>query len=175
LRFAINIILVGAIGVNFSKVSLSTLAIVAVLAGFSLSVCVSGLGQVTAQTSAQGSLTGINVGLYNDNGCTSNCTNLTWGAMTPGTPKPIGIFIKNTGALPETLSFATNGWAGTFNGQPVNDPTKANYFNLTWNIPSNTVLNPGDIQPVTFTLNINNTITGVDNFSFNIIVTGTQK
>ena len=147
---------------NFNKVSLSTLAIVAVLTGFSLALCVSGLGQVTAQTSAQGSLTGINVGLYNDNGCTSNCTNLTWGAMTPGTPKSIGIFIKNIGALPETLSFATNGWAGTFNGQPVNDPTKANY-------------NPGDIQPVTFTLNINNTITGVDNFSFNIIVTGTQK
>jgi hypothetical protein len=95
--------------------------------------------------------------------------------MTPGTPKSIGIFIKNIGALPETLSFATNGWAGTFNGQPVNDPTKANYFNLTWNVPANTVLNPGDIQPVTFTLNINNTITGVDNFSFNVIVTGTQK
>ena len=160
---------------NLNKVSLSTLAIIAVLAGFSLAVCVSGLGQVTAQTSAQGSLTGINVGLYNDNGCTSNCTNLTWGAMTPGTPKSIGIFIKNIGALPETLSFATNGWAGTFNGQPVNDPAKANYFNLTWNVPTNTVLNPGDIQPVTFTLNINNTITGVDNFSFNIIVTGTQK
>jgi hypothetical protein len=42
-------------------------------------------------------------------------------------------------------------------------------------VPPNTDLNPGDIQPVTFTLNINNTITGVDNFSFNIIVTGTQK
>jgi hypothetical protein len=51
-----------------------------------------------------------------------------------------------------------------------------NYFSLTWNYVQGTVLNPGaPAIPVTFSLSVANTIQGVDTFSFNIVVTGTQK
>jgi hypothetical protein len=168
--------------VKIQKWSLSALAIVAMLAGLSMSLMASGVGVATVQASGQGTLTGINIGIFSDQLCQNSTNSINWGSVTPGSLANYTVFIKNTGALPETLSFVipATSWQFSFDNNPVTNATAIssdeNYFSLTWNYVQGTVLNPGaPAIPVTFSLSVANTIQGVDTFSFNIVVTGTQK
>jgi hypothetical protein len=107
-----------------------------------------------------GSIKAIGVDVYWDQACTNPVSSVNWGIVSPGGTKDITVYIKNTGNSPITLSMATSNW----------NPTNAhNYMTLTWNYAGQTI-NANNVTPVTFTLTVSASITGITNFSFDITI-----
>lgn len=129
------------------------------------SVCLlqtSGLLNITQTVPTSGYVTAINLGVYKDNSCSENLTNIDWGSLSPGDIIYKAIYVKNTGNSPVNIHMTTDSW----------NPIEANGpITLTWN-QENTVLNAGEVVKATLTLNVAANISGINDFSFNIIITG---
>jgi len=109
-------------------------------------------------------ISAVNIGAYTDSDCTQNCTNISWGTLNPDTTTSKTIYVKNTGTVPVTLTMATENWT----------PTDADdYLTLTWN-QQNTILDPDESTPANLTLTVAADTGDLTNFSFNIIITGTE-
>jgi hypothetical protein len=145
------------------KISLgATIAIAAT--GLFLTLLTSGLLMSYQTVPSTGTITTVNVGVYSDVGCTQNLTSINWGTLYPGNATTRTIYVKNTGTIPVTLSMTTGSWA----------PTYANsYLTLTWT-RGGTVLNAGQSISAVLTLSVASSTGNLTDFSFNIIVTGTE-
>ncbi|MCW4047988.1 MAG: hypothetical protein NWE99_10610 [Candidatus Bathyarchaeota archaeon] len=144
---------------------ISTGALVAlVTTGILLTLVTSGAILSTQQIPSSGTITAVNVGVYTDSACTTNCTSISWGTIAPGNTTTRTVYVKNTGNVPVTLSMATSGW----------NPTAANGpITLSWNC-TGTVLNAGQVAAATLTLSVSSSISSsITSFSFNIAITGT--
>jgi len=103
-----------------------------------------------------------NIGVYYDSMCTNETINIYWGILTPSEVKNVDLFIKNNKNTTMTMTMSTDKW------NPLN---ATNYFSLTWNYTSKQIT-PYSIIPVKLTLNVSENVTGINDFSFNIIITG---
>lgn len=111
-----------------------------------------------------GTITTVNVGAYEDSGCTLVLSTIDWGNVVPGSSSSWTIYVKNTGNAPISLNMTVNTW---------NPSNAANYMNLTWNQGS-TVLNVGNSVATLLVLSVSASVTGITSFSFNATITGTQ-
>jgi hypothetical protein len=143
---------------------LSTGAFIALIAtGVFLTLVTAGL--IATQTlTSDGTITAVNIGVYSDSGCTQNCTSISWGSITPGDATSKTIYVKNTGKTPITLSMTTGSWA------PANAD---DYLTLTWN-KEGTTLQVGQSVSANLTLSAASDTGALTDFSFNIIITGTE-
>jgi hypothetical protein len=148
---------------NLPKLSLGATIAIAVT-GLFLTMLTAG-ALVSSQTvPTGGTITAVNVGVYTNSACTSNCTSIDWGTLSPGGSTTKTIFVKNTGTIPVTLSMATANWS----------PTNANnYLTLTWN-RANYALAAGSSVSATLTLTASGSAGSITNFSFDIVITGTE-
>lgn len=97
---------------------------------------------------------------YWDSALTQNVTQIDWGVIAPGSETNTSIYIKNTSNVPANLTLGTESW----------NPTNASdYITLYWNY-NNQTLAVGQAIPVTFSLDVLANITGITNFSFNIVI-----
>jgi hypothetical protein len=109
-------------------------------------------------------LSTVNVGVYNDQACTQNCTSISWGTLAPGSSTIKTVYVKNTGTLPMTLSMATSGWNPSNADGPIT---------LGWN-REGAALNASQSINATLTLTVSPSInSSITAFSFNITITGT--
>lgn len=105
----------------------------------------------------------INVQVYSDSGCTQLLTLIDWGIVEPSGTVNHTAYIKNTSNVPVTLTVYTENWI------PSN---ASNFISLTtYDLPSNK-LGKGDTCTVVFSLYVSPTISGIENFSFDIVVVG---
>jgi len=110
-----------------------------------------------------GTVKAINVGVYNNSGCTTPLTFIQWGVLEPGASQNRTIYIKNTGNYSLTLSLNTTNW----------DPlSAASYITLTWNYSGQT-LSSGQSIAVVLTIKVSAQITGISSYTFDIIIQGT--
>ena len=109
-----------------------------------------------------GTITSMNVEIFSNNDCSQECNNIDWGIVTPGESITQTIYIKNNGNKPITLFMTTEEWT------PTNAST---YMNLTWD-KDNTNLNPEQVISATITLSASSNIDSIDDFNFDIIITG---
>ncbi len=146
------------------KISTGTIIAIAATALF-LTLLTSGLLLSSQTVPSNGTvLSTVNVGVYNDQNCTQNCTSIDWGTLAPGSSTIRTVYVKNTGTLPMTLNMTTSGW----NPSSANGP-----ITLSWN-REGTVLNASQSINATLTLTISPSInSSITNFSFNITITGT--
>jgi len=144
---------------------ISTGGLIAIaIAGLFLTVLTSGLITTSQTVPTAGTVTAINVGVYADLGCTQNCTSISWGTLSPGNQVTKTVYIKNTGTVPATLSMSTANWV----------PSNANtHLSLAWN-RANYILAVGASVPATLTLTVSTNAAGINSFSFNIVITGTN-
>ena len=144
---------------------ISTGAIIAIAAtGLFLTLLTTGLLISSQTVPSTGTVTAVNVGVYSDSGCTLNLTSISWGTLSPGNVITRTIYVKNSGTVPMTLSMRTESWV----------PTNANSsITLTWN-RANYRLNAGQSIDAILTLNVSSTTSGITNFSFNTVITGTE-
>jgi hypothetical protein len=108
-----------------------------------------------------GVITDVNVGVYTTQKCTANLTKISWGRVSPGSYYVKTGYVRNNGSVNMTLGFGTSDW----------NPANADVIGLKWNYNGKPLV-PGQVLAVTWRLTIPSTISGVKNFSFNIIVFG---
>ena len=125
-----------------------------VLPAFQTSRTVSNAGEVKA----------IGVSLYQDSGCTIPLSSIAWGFMEPGETKNYTMYAKNEGDynIYLALDIDENSWI----------PTEAsNYLALSWDYDNSTMI-PNDVVEITLDLYCDPSVTGINTFSFDIIITG---
>jgi hypothetical protein len=143
----------------------STATIIALTAtGIFLTLVTAGLIATQTIPSDGTVISPVNIGVYTDSDCTQNCTNISWGTLNPNTTTHKTVYVKNTGTTPVTLTMTTENWT----------PTNADdYLTLTWD-QQNTVLDAGQSVPANLTLTVAADTGDLTNFSYNIIITGTE-
>lgn len=109
-----------------------------------------------------GTIIGVGVGVYADSACTQNLTAISWGNVYPDESINRIVYVKNTGNAPITLSMATADWVPSVANGPLS---------LAWDVEGAT-LDPGQAVAATITLSVSLGVSGITDFSVNIIVTG---
>lgn len=142
----------------------AAVGIVVAVAGIMMLTSVLALLQSNRSFSNTGSITTVNVGAYQDSGCTQVLSTIDWGSVVPSSSSSRAIYVKNTGNAPISLNMTVNAW---------NPSNAANYMTLTWNQES-TVLNVGNSVATLMVLSVSASVTGITSFSFNATITGTQ-
>lgn len=100
------------------------------------------------------------IGVYWDYGCTRSVQEINWDTLFPGAKKNVTVFIRNQLQNAIYLMLNTSDW---------NPQSAFNYMILSWDYQGN-ALNPRSVVKVNLILAVKPTITGITNFSFNIII-----
>ena len=111
-----------------------------------------------------GTITTIGVEAYWDANATNLVEQIDWGTCDPGATYNKTIYIKNSGNSPCTLSIEVQDW---------NPENASNYIVLAWNYTSQ-VIDPDEIIPIQFVLAISDEISGIEQFSFNLVITASE-
>lgn len=114
---------------------------------------------------SSGTVTAVGLGIYWNAAATQNVTSLPWGNVWPGSVYSVTVFAKNIRNSNVTLSMNTSNWSPS---------TATKYLAFSWNYTNGHVMLPGQIIPVAFQLAIASNMTGIVNFSFDIIVIATS-
>ena len=118
----------------------------------------------TQSINSDGTITSMNVEIFNKVESTEACTNINWGTLTPGESTNQTVYIKNSGNKQLTLFLTVENWT----------PTNASsHLTLTWDKES-TKLDPDQVTMATLILSADLEITSIDNFAFDIIITGIE-
>jgi len=103
----------------------------------------------------------VGVGVYADQNCAFNATQISWGTLQLGDSVTRIAYIKNTGSANQSLSVTATGWSPA----PM-----AQFLLFSWNA-TDYVLSPNQVIAAAFTLSVAKNAVG-GNFAFNITVTG---
>lgn len=104
----------------------------------------------------------IEIDVYCDLQCTEIATDIVWGSIEVGGVSINTLYINNVGDYAVTLLLSTQNW----------DPYGAlDHIQLTWDYDGSSI-DSGEVQEVTLTLTVSETITGIDSFSFDVVFTG---
>jgi hypothetical protein len=144
--------------------SLMAALIATIAALLILTVTTTGLLSVNQTISSSGAVTAINVGVYSNSACTAELTSIAWGTISPGNSISRTIYLKNTGNAQITLSMTEANWNPASADGPIT---------LAWNRES-TTLDVGQVATATLTLSISEDISGITNFSMDIIISGAE-
>lgn len=104
----------------------------------------------------------IGLEVYQDREFTVSVTHINWGILDAGDQKNFSCYIKNESNVPIILTMFTEEW---------NPQNASSYITLTWDYDESVIDVDGFI-PITFTLNISPTISGINSFSFTIVIVG---
>lgn len=113
--------------------------------------------------SASAVVTGANIGIYWDHGCTQKVSSIDWGTLAPGETQDAVVYVRNEGNDTFNLDLATLDW------QPGNAYL---WLNFSWRC-QNTTMAAGQVEKVTQTLHVPSDLPGgFSSFSFNIVFEG---
>ena len=141
-------------------------AVIALVATASfLTVLTAGLLSVNQSVPSSGTITAVDVGVYSDSACTQNLTSIDWGTILPGNSVTETIYVKNTGNARIYLTMTTTNW---------NPSTADGPITITWNIGEDWVLGVDNVHTATLTLSVSSSISGISDFSVDIVITGTE-
>jgi len=111
-----------------------------------------------------GKLKKVGIEVYSDPSCTVVLDQIDWGYVEPGETELFVAYLKAVGNKAVNVTLNTDGW---------NPSIAQTYITLSWDYPQGKVLEPNESTAVTFSLKVDGAISGVDGFSFNIILTST--
>ena len=103
----------------------------------------------------------IGVEAYWDANATSMVSEIDWGICAAGQNYSRTIYLKNVENTPCMLNFTTSNW---------NPANASDYVTLYWNYTGQ-ILYPSEIIAVELTLSISESISGIDSFSFDLVIT----
>lgn len=118
--------------------------------------------QTRSKIGSDGTVKTIGVSAYSDAGCTNTLTSIDWGVLEPGENKNETCYVRNEGNSAVNLSLLTENWI------PSN---ASDYIGLSWNYDGQSI-DPGEAVEVTFTLVVSDSVSGITDFSFDIVIVG---
>jgi len=145
--------------------SKSVLPLLLVSVGLALAGAVAVTGILTASRTigSSGTVKAINVDVYWDIEGTNVVSEIDWGSIEPNESVIRTVYVKNTGNTALTLSMTYSGWV----------PAEAgDYLTLSWDREGVTV-DPDAVLAAVLTLSVSDSISGIESFSFNIVIEGT--
>ena len=145
--------------------SKSVLPLLLVCVGLALvgAVAVTGILTTSRTIGSSGTVKAINVEVYWDIECTNVVSEIDWSTIEPGELVTKTVYVYNTGNTAMTLSMTYSGWV----------PIEAgNYITLSWDREGVT-MDPDAVVAAVLTLSVSESISGIENFSFNIVIEGT--
>ena len=109
------------------------------------------------------SMRGIGVGIYWNQGCTNRTLSLDWGPIEPGSNSTVMVYVRNEGDSVVSLWIATSNWT----------PSVAlGYMTLTWTYTGR-ILSASEVIPIELILNVLPTVSGITDFSVDIVISAT--
>jgi hypothetical protein len=146
------------------KTQVSIILVVGALVA--VSTLVSGLLIASQTIQNTGNVKAIGVGVYSDSDCNQTVLSIPWGTLDPGETSDETVYICNEGNVAVVLSMTTENW----------DPPSASiHITLGWNLEEGYVLNHGQSVQAVLTLSVSSSISGVESFTFDIVITGTES
>ncbi|MBN2335350.1 hypothetical protein JXL21_07285 [Candidatus Bathyarchaeota archaeon] len=139
------------------------LAFAVLIASLAASLGVHGLLTSSKTLDNSGSIKVVDVGVYSDQGCTQQVSSLDWGTPEPGDTVTKTVYVKNEGNAEMGLSMSVYGWA---------PPEAAGYLTVSWS-REGYALSMGEAVEAVITLDVSSGITGIEDFSFQIVIEGT--
>jgi hypothetical protein len=136
-----------------------------VMTGIIVSVLASSLLIAYRRIPNGGNVRAVGVGVYWDDTCTSNVTEINWGFLQLGEIVDKTVFIKNGGTLPVVLNMTAENW---------NSTPASQYVTLSWNRESYVLNTTEPVVQAVLTLSVSSETVGVTAFSFDIVITGTE-
>jgi len=104
----------------------------------------------------------MEIDVYCDPSCTTRLESVDWGEIEVGGTIDVTIYVKNSGDDNIFLFLSTENW----------DPVGAEGpISLSWDHNGNSI-NPGMSREITLTLSVSSALANIDNFNFDIIITG---
>ncbi len=119
-------------------------------------------GTVTITSSGIMLVGDVEFEIYWDVTATSEVMMVEWGALMPGDVATVEFWVKNEGASDLYCDTGTDEWVPSGSEQ---------YFDLTWNF-GDAPIGQYRSRKVIMELHVHSDITGVDEFTFNIIIYG---
>ena len=104
----------------------------------------------------------IEIDIFGDSACTQPLSSVTWGVIEAGSSKTRDIYVKNNGDDGVSLSLLTENW---------NPSGASNYLQLSWDYDGGTIA-PGEVRQITLVLSVSSSASGIDGFSFDIVIIG---
>jgi hypothetical protein len=142
-------------GAVLALIVLAVTASIAALAALSSSKSLQSYGTVKT----------VNVGVYWNSGCTNATSTVNWGVLSPGKSSNVTLYVRNEGSTTVRLSLSTQNWS------PVNAP---DYLGMSWNRETQSVA-VGTVVAAVLTISVSSNITGITNFSFDIVIAGIEQ
>jgi len=106
----------------------------------------------------------IGISIYEDAGCTVPLTEIDWGLVSPASSVPYEAWLKNEGSVVVTVTMSVAKWV----------PSEASeYMSLTWSCEGVSVSVDGTVSCI-FTLEIFEDVAGITDFSFDILLVGSE-
>jgi len=104
----------------------------------------------------------IEIDVYGDAACTQVISSVGWGEIEAGSSKTRVVYVKNNGDDGVSLSLLTENW---------NPSGASNYLQLSWDYDGSTIVS-GEVRQITLTLSVSSSASGIDGFSFDIVIIG---
>ncbi len=114
--------------------------------------------QYNATISTKGNIKAVGVQFYFDSAGSVGTSQIDWGTLDPGQTVNVTLYMKSTSNVPVVAGISV----GNFN-----PPSGSSYLACIWDYNGITV-NPGQMIPIVFTLQVESTVTGITAFSFDI-------
>lgn len=120
------------------------------------------IGNVAAIKTANVGDVEAQFGVYEDFNCTFPLTTIDWGVLEPGTTKRFLAYLRNESNVPISLNMTIQNWI----------PSEAkSYISVSWD-HEGVSLEANLVIAVVFTLSVSSDVSGITNFSFEIVITG---
>ncbi len=145
---------------NAKQLPLVFIIVSAVLCSYN----VSSLLTSSYMVKSSGKIEALNLEVYLDQQGTRVVDSVDWGAIEPGGRVNRLVYVKNSGTSPLTLSTSVSGWT----------PAGANTYLSFYCDKEGAVINPGEVMPLTLTLDVSKAIAGITNFAFDVTIEGTE-
>lgn len=130
--------------------------------GIATAITVSGLLSNSRSIQSSGTVRAVNIGVYWDSGCTNATSTIGWGMLSPGESKNVTVYLRNEGNVALRSNLTVQNWVPT---------GSSSYIGLVWNRENQTVA-VGSVVTAVLTLSVSPSITGITDFSFDIVITG---
>jgi len=130
--------------------------------GIAAVITVSGLLSNSRTLQSSGTVKAVNIGVYWDSGCTNATSTIGWGMLSPGESKNVTVYLRNEGNVALRSNMTVQNWVPT---------GSSSYIGLVWNRENQTVA-VGSVVTAVLTLSVSPSITGITDFSFDIVITG---
>ena len=145
------------------RTALAAAVAIAIVVSFAAGLFVGGIMERSRRISNRAAIKAVGVGVYRDPELTVPLTEIDWGILEPGEEKNQSAYIRNESNVPVTLVLTTENWS----------PLNASMFvALTWDYEGQLLEVDGFVE-VTFTLAVDAAISGIEAFSFDIVIVGT--